>query len=131
MNIIDAMINSTKGVTSNDRFDDEFRKVNFPFIPTYHYHHGSRLLLHLLCYRFLCCFLLLLFHSPFPAEMSPQLFVYALQVYLVRPNKPNSFSITTPHPPPGRLAICWHRYNIMLLANFSNYLFFFNPSKSE
>lgn len=95
MNIIDAMINSTKGVTSNDRFDDEFRKVNFPFIPTYHYHHGSRLLLHLLCYRFLCCFLLLLFHSPFPAEMSLQLFVYALQIYLVRPNKPNSFSITT------------------------------------
>ena len=68
--IIDAPVNGAKGATSNDRLDEELRRINLPT--------GS------------CSFSLLLFlflplplQCQCPAQMPLQLLIQALQIYLI------------------------------------------------
>jgi hypothetical protein len=71
--IINATVNGAESATGYDALDDELGGVNLPLVPG----DSGR------CFLFLFSVLVLL-HSPCPAQMPLKLLVQALQIYLIR-----------------------------------------------
>jgi hypothetical protein len=77
--IINATVNGAESATGYDALDDELGGVNLPLVPG----DSGR------CFLFLFSVLVLL-HSPCPAQMPLKLLVQALQIYLIRPHIPTT-----------------------------------------